>query len=172
MVTTMPSFDDAFATVMGVEKGFTNNPQDPGNWTSGKVGVGACRGTNHGISAASYPDLDIRALTLDQCKAIAKRDYWDKYQCDEFDPRIGEQVFDAAYNGGHPAQWLQQSAGVRPDGAIGPQTVAAVKALDPRQIIMRFDSYRLDYLASCRDLPDFAGGWMRRIATNLMQGAA
>ena len=166
----MDSFDSAFAALIDVEKGFTNEPLDPGNWTGGRVGVGACRGTKFGISAASYPDLAIADLTLDQAKAIAKRDFWDKYSCDQFDPRIGFQVFDAAYNGAHAALWLQQSAGVKPDGSIGPVTIAAVKAVDPLKIMMRFDSYRLDYLASLSN-PTFADGWMHRVATNLRRGA-
>jgi len=166
------TFDDIFALVVGIEQGFTDDPRDPGNWTGGKIGVGSCRGTKYGISAATYPDLDIKALTVDQAKGIAKRDFWDRYHCDEFDPRIGLQVFDAAYNGGHPAQWLQQAAGARPDGLIGAATIAAVKALDPVRVCARFDAYRLDYLASCRDLPTFAGGWMHRIATMLRAGAA
>lgn len=167
----MDSFDDAFAALINVEKGLTMNPLDPGNWTGGRAGVGACRGTKYGISAASYPDIDIKNLTLAQAKALAKRDYWDKYQCDQFDWRIGFQVFDAAYNGGHPALWLQEAAGAYPDGHIGEATVAAVKAIDPEKIIMRFDAARLDYLADLRNAT-FAFGWMHRIATNLRKGAA
>lgn len=166
------TFDDAFAAVIHIEQGFTDNPSDPGNWTGGRDGVGACRGTKYGISAAAYPDLDIKALTLDQAKALAKRDYWDIYRCDEFDPRIGFQVFDAAYNGGHAAQWLQQAAGAHPDGEIGPVTVAAVRAADPLRVVMKFDSYRLAYLAGLDAFPSFGKGWVRRIAANLLRGAA
>jgi lysozyme family protein len=167
----MTSFDEAFTALMNVERGFTDYPSDPGNWTGGRVGVGACRGTKYGISAASYPNLDIKALTLDQARAIAKRDYWDVYHCDEFDGRIGFQVFDAAYNGGHAARWLQQAAGADADGEIGPATIAAVKAADPLKVVMRFDAYRLQYMA---DIPGstFDDGWMRRIAANLLRGAS
>lgn len=168
----MTSFDDAFTAVIGVEKGFQDNPADPGNWTGGRVGVGTCRGTKYGISAARYPDIDIARLTLDQCKALAKRDYWDVFHCDEFDGAIGFQVFDAAYNGGHPAQWLQQSVGVNPDGRIGPATLAAVTAADPVRVVARFDAYRLMYMADCDNWPSFGRGWARRIAANLMRGAA
>jgi lysozyme family protein len=168
----MTSFDDAFNAVIGNEGGFTDNPSDPGNWTGGRIGVGACRGTKYGISAARYPDLDIKALTLDQCKALAKRDYWDIFHCDEFDPRIGFQVFDFAYNGGPAARSLQQAAGAHADGDIGPATIAAVKATDPDKVVGRINAYRLMYLASCHDLPTFAGGWMRRIAADLLTGMA
>jgi len=168
----MTSFDDAFAAVINIEQGYTDNPTDPGNWTGGRIGVGVCRGTKYGISAAAYPDYDIKSLTLDQAKAIAKRDYWDRYQCDQFDARIGFQVFDAAYNGGHPAQWLQQAAGVKPDGAIGEETVGAVKAADVLRVVARFDAYRLQYMASLGTWPNFGKGWANRIAANLIRGAA
>jgi lysozyme family protein len=166
------TFDDVFALVIGFEKGFTDSPADAGNWTGGKVGVGSCRGTKYGISAASYPDLDIGKLTLEQAKAIARRDYWTRYHCDEFDPRIGAQVFDAAYNGGHPALWLQQASGAKPDGVIGAATVASVKAADPVKICARFDAYRLDYMASLDAWPSFSRGWTHRIATMLRESAA
>ncbi len=167
----MNSFDDAFAALINIERGFTDNPSDPGNWTSGKIGVGSCRGTKFGISAAAYPDLDIVNITLEQAKSIAKKKYWDKYQCDQFDVRIGYQIFDAAFNGGHPAMWLQQSVGVKADGDIGQATIDAVRSADPLKVQMRFDAYRLQYMAECKDSPAFANGWMNRIATNLLRGA-
>lgn len=165
------SFDVAFAFVVGIEKGFQDNPTDRGNWTGGRVGVGVCRGTKYGISAASYPDYDIRNLTLDQAKAIAKRDYWDVYHCDELNAEVALQVFDAAYNGGHPAQWLQQAAGAKADGRVGPATVAAANAMDPMKLCMRIDAYRLMFMA---DSPadQFDDGWMRRIASNLLKAAS
>jgi lysozyme family protein len=168
----MSAFDDAFAALIGNEGALSLNFDDPGNWTGGRVGVGTCRGTKYGISAAAFPDYDIRTLTLDQAKSLAKTKYWDRYQCDEFDPRIGFQVLDAAYNGGHPAQWLQQACGVRPDGDIGPATIAAVKAADPLKVIMNFDAYRLEYMASLEVWPDFSKGWVRRIASNLIKAAS
>lgn len=168
----MSAFDDAFAALIGNEGGFTDTFDDPGNWTGGRVGVGTCRGTKYGISAAAFPDYDIRNLTIEQAKTLAKAKYWDRYHCDDFDPRIGFQVLDAAYNGGHPAQWLQQAAGVRPDGEIGPVTAEAVKAVDPMKVVMRFDSYRLEYMASLSVWPDFGKGWVRRIASNLLKAAS
>lgn len=115
---------------------------------------------------------DMKDLPLATAKAIAKKFYWDPCQCDQFDPRVGFQVFDAAYNGGHPAQWLQQAAGVTADGVIGSITVAAVRASDPMKIIMRFAAYRLQYLGNLSTWPSFGHGWANRIANNLIRGAA
>ena len=111
---------------------------------------------------------DMHDLPLDTAKGIAKSEYWDRYQCDQFDGWIGFNVFDAAYNGGPAAHWLQQAAGVNPDGVIGAQTIAAVRASDPEKIVMRFDAYRLRYLASLPAWPTFGKGWANRIAANLL----
>ena len=48
----------------------------------------------------------MRELPLSSARQIAKSEYWDRYQCDQFGDAIGFAVFDAAYNGGAPAQWL------------------------------------------------------------------
>lgn len=58
------------------EGGYQNVANDAGNWTGGAVGVGENKGTNFGISAASYPHLDIRNLTIQQADEIYYRDYW------------------------------------------------------------------------------------------------
>jgi lysozyme family protein len=158
------SFDDAFAALLGNEGGYVDNPADPGGETMFGVTARVAR-------AWGYAG-DMKDLPLDTAKAIAKKNYWDAYQCDQFDPRIGFQVFDTAYNGGKPAQWLQQAAGVTADGVIGSITVAAVRAADPMKIIMRFAAYRLQYLGNLPTWPSFGHGWANRIANNLIRGAS
>jgi lysozyme family protein len=158
------SFDDAFAALLGNEGGYVDSPADPGGETMFGVTARVAR-------AWGYTG-DMKDLPIETAKAIAKKNYWDAYQCDQFDPRIGFQVFDAAYNGGHPAQWLQQAAGVKADGVIGSITVAAVRAADPMKLIMRFSAYRLQYLGNLSTWPQFGHGWSNRIANNLIRGAA
>lgn len=159
----MSAFDDAFTALIGNEGGYVDNPDDPGGATMYGVTERVARA--HGYAGA-MPDLP-----LDFAKQIAKAEYWDPYQCDQFDPHIGFQVLDAAYNGGHPAQWLQQAAGVAADGVIGAQTIQAVRTADPLKIIMRFDAYRLQYLGNLGGWPTFGHGWANRIASNILKGA-
>jgi lysozyme family protein len=160
----MTAFDDAFTALIGNEGGYSFNPADPGGETMWGITARVARADGYAGS--------MRDLPLATAKQIAKANYWDPYQCDQFDPRIGFQVFDAAYNGGHPAQWLQQAAGATVDGHIGAQTVAAVRMTDPLKIMMRFDAYRLQYLGSLPAWPTFGHGWANRIANNLIRGAA
>lgn len=159
----MSSFDDAFVDLMGNEGGYSNNPADPGGETMWGITARVAR-------ANGYMG-EMRLLPQTVAKQIAKMVYWDPYYCDQFDPRVAFEVFDAAYNGGKPATWLQTAAGVKADGHIGPVTIAAVNATDPRKIVMRFLAYRLQYLGDLSTWPAFGHGWANRIARNLIKGA-
>lgn len=160
---TITSFDDAFAAICGIEGGYSDNPADPGGATM--YGITEAVARAHGYQGA------MQDLTLDLAKQIAKSDYWDKFQCDQFDPRIGYLVFDAAFNGGHPAQWLQEAANVTADGVIGAQTVAAVRNTEPWRIMARFNASHIEYYVSLHNMT-FIDGWDKRIAYNLRLGAS
>lgn len=156
----MSAFNDAFSELIGNEGGYS---VDDGGATM--------YGITESVARANGYTGDMHNLTLGQAQAIAKAKYWDVYQCDQFDARVGFQVFDAAYNGGHPAQWLQTASGVVADGVIGAKTIAAVRATDPLKIMMRFDALRLKYMASLVVWPDYGKGWANRIANNLLTAA-
>ena len=127
-------------------------------------------GITERVARANGYSGDMQALPIDAAKAIAKSQYWDKYQCDQFDPRIGYLIFDSAFNGGHPAQWLQQAVDVTTDGVIGSETIAAVRSADPLKVCMRFNAYHAQYYASLKNYT-FIDGWVNRIAANLIIGA-
>ena len=90
------AFARAFRVVVGEEGGYTTNPADPGNWTSGQCGAGRCAGTKFGISAAAYPGLDIAGLSLGDAQAIYRRDYWDRVQGDALPPPLALLVNSAS----------------------------------------------------------------------------
>jgi lysozyme family protein len=158
------SFDDAFDALIGNEGGYSNNPKDPGGETM--WGVTARVARSYGYVGP------MKDLPRDTAKAIAKKLYWDPLSLDSFDPRVAFQIFDANYNGGHPVIWMQGAAGSPVDGLIGPKTISAVQAVDPLRFMMRWNSLRLTYFTSLKTWPDFGKGWARRIASNLMKGAA
>ena len=160
----MTAFDDAFAALLGNEGGYSNNPVDPGGETM--WGVTKRVAVAHGYTGS------MRDLPLPIARSIARAQYWDVYHCSEMPPTVAFQVFDAAYNGGHPAEWLQHAAGVTADGVIGSATLAAVNATDPDKLVLRFDAYRLKYLANLTAWPTFGRGWANRIANNLLRAAS
>ncbi|RKE36631.1 putative peptidoglycan binding protein [Paraburkholderia sp. BL23I1N1] len=155
----MSGFDDTFAYVIGIERGYVVDDGGPTMW-----------GITQAVARECGFQGDMHDLTLDQAKQIAKTKYWDVFHCDDFDPRIGQQVFDAAYNGGHPVLWLQQCTGATPDGQFGPATLAAVKAANVDRLIAKFDAYRLLYMCGLDVWPSYSKGWARRIANNILAG--
>lgn len=170
---TVVTFDVAFDRLIGHEGKFTDARADRGNWTSGKVGVGELKGTKYGISAMTYPHLDIKNITLEQAKAIYRRDFWERSCADEYDGAIAYQVFDAGVNHGieNAVRFLQRAAGVADDGDVGPITVRAVKAMSVTDVLMRFNAARLLFYTNLSTWADFGKGWARRIVGNLNYGA-
>jgi lysozyme family protein len=148
------------------EGGYSSNPKDPGNWTGGKVGAGKLLGTQKGIAAASYPDRDIRNLTDAEIQAIYRQDFWNPVRGDDLPVGVDLSVFDAGVMSGpsRSAKWLQQVVGVKADGAIGPATLAAVKAAAPRSVIKGHCAKRLGFVQSLAIWNTFGKGWSRRIA--------
>lgn len=162
------NFDHAFERLIGHEGGLSLDPNDRGNWASGKIGVGELVGTKFGVSAMAYPHMDIRNLTLAEAKAIYRADYWGR--ADDLPDAVRFDFFDAAVNSGYrqAAKWLQRAAGAMDDGIIGPKTILAVRMADPQLLAKRFNGHRLRAMADMPAWPSQGRGWARRIAANLL----
>lgn len=147
-----------------VEGGLSLDPQDRGNWTGGRVGVGELRGTKYGISAAAHPDLDIAALTLAAAQGLFEREYWNPIQGARLPAPLAVCVADDAYNHGVDlaVRTLQHVLGVRVDGQVGEQTLQAANAhKDPLGLLLDFQAARaLEYLQD-PEASRYAKGWVR-----------
>lgn len=175
----MSDFYQAVVESIDAEGGFSNNPKDNGNWTSGIVGKGELKGTKYGISAASYPDLDIENLTVDDAKSIYKRDWWDKYHYGAIESQeLANKVFDVSINmGATQAHKLLQRAtwtcngylSIKDDGKIGPATLSALNSeLHSIALLCAFKSeiagfYRLLAKISTNDKENLSG-WLKNRA--------
>lgn len=167
------TFDTAFDRLIGHEGKFTDHRNDRGNWTSGRVGVGELKGTKFGISAMTYPHLDIKNLTVDDARVIYERDFWLRAGADQYDGAIGYQVFDAAVNHGigNAIRILQRAVRVADDGDVGPITLKAVQSMTATDVLMRFNAARIRFYTKLSTWADFGKGWMNRVAGNLDYGA-
>ena len=141
-------FDRALAFVLKWEGGHSTDKNDPGNYTGSQVGVGEFRGTKYGISAASYPHLDIANLTREQAADIYRADYWQASGADAQPWPLSLAVFDAAVNCGvgKAQQWLQQSGGY----------------------FAAFNALRLEFYTGINGWGLYGNAWTRRVA-NLMR---
>ena len=167
----MDLFNKAIDRLLSHEGGFTNDARDTGNWTSGKVGMGVCRGTKYGISAASFPDIDIANLTREEAKAIYRQRYWDAVS--DVSDAVRFQMLDAGVNHGtwRAIKLLQKSIGATADGVWGPASAAKSAATDNNDILLSFLAHRLIFMTECRTWTTYAKGWARRIGVNLLYAA-
>lgn len=143
------------------------------------VGEGILKGSKYGISAASYPNLDIASLTIEQAKQIYLSDYWNKHRIGEMPPEVRWHIFDGVVNtgpGGAKAdgaiRWLQRAVGVDDDGKVGPKTLSACSALPAHKLIARYYGQRLHFLTSTMNLVIWQSqgrGLVNRVAGNLME---
>jgi lysozyme family protein len=167
----MMDFDQAFERLRGHEGGFTQDRTDSGNWTGGEVGLGTCKGTKYGISAAAYPGEDIEHLTIERARELYRRDYWGPAGCDCVPDAMRFDLFDMAVNSGVKAavRALQKAAGQTEDGVLGPRTLQAVQSMPALRLVARFNGARLLHVTEARAWPSYGRGWARRIALNLLE---
>lgn len=167
----MTPFDRAFLHVVGREGAVSHDANDPGNWTSGKVGEGDLKGTKFGISAGSYPTLDIALLTISDAEAIYRRDYWNPIRGDELPPALALAVFDSAVNQSVDTaiRCLQKALDVAVDGKIGPKTLAAIRRHSMRELVEHFQAERVLRYVELPTFSRFGRGWVRRAIGTAME---
>lgn len=174
--------DDAFAAALAIvlahEGGYQAMPDDPGNWTGGKIGAGELKGTKFGLSAASYPTLDIASLSEADAAAIYRRDWWDRFGLGRVPDPIATKLFDAAVNIGiesavRALQRALRAVGaetgvprVVEDGKLGPITIGAASAVASDIVLPALREalaghYRL-IAAKSRAQARFLNGWLAR----------
>jgi lysozyme family protein len=141
---------------------YTNSPKDPGGptrWGVTQKALSDWRG--HLVAPA-----DVQALSAREAAQIYRTVYWAHVAGDQLPPGVDLMVFDAAVNMGRnrAGRCLQQALGVPDDGAIGPQTLAAVAAVNDRgALIDRIRARRAALYAGFDGYPTFGRGWMRRL---------
>jgi lysozyme family protein len=127
------SYDEALARLLAHEGGYSNHPSDPGG------------PTNFGITIYDYrkylkPNAtaaDVRAMKVDDVKAIYRSKYWDAMRCDELAPGVDYCIFDYGVNSGtgRAAKVLQRLVGAPVTGHMDDATVRLVRVRDSKRLI-------------------------------------
>ena len=148
----MGDFHRCISLILGEEGGIANHRKDPGGLTK------------FGISQRSYPTLDIAALTLDDAKAIYRRDYWTPIHGDELPSGLDLTLFDSAINQGPVTaiQLLQHALQIKADGRLGPITLAASFKAMPG-LLDAFAAERALRYEFNKNEATFGRGWYRRL---------
>jgi lysozyme family protein len=155
------NFEKALAAVLVHEGGYVNNPKDPGGMTN----LGCTKATWEEHCGHPVDEKVMRALTPADVAPLYKRKFWDKICGDDLPSGVDYVVFDCAINSGpgRAAKFLQACVGVEPDGGIGPKTLAAVKAFDPKELVTDYSKRRLSFMMSLPIWGTFGKGWTKRV---------
>jgi len=159
------SLDKALAFIRPWEGGFSDHPRDPGG------------ATNFGITQRTYdryrrafskPTRSVREITQLEVRTIYERYYWLKSKSDQLPASLALVHFDCAVipGLGAAAKLFQVSVGTKVDGAIGPKTLAKMRAKwrrDPDGLIVEYCARRALRYAGTRNRKTFGLGWMRRL---------
>lgn len=155
--------------ILSHEGGYTRNPLDRGNWTSGKVGKGELNGTKFGISAMSYPHLDIKNLTRGLAMDIYRESFYMSFDHIVRCNAARYQLLDYAVNSGvtQSVKALQKAVGAVPDGIIGPKTCHCTLVTSDQTITLLVLADRVEHMTALKSWSTFGRGWARRISANL-----
>ena len=148
----MGDFHRCIDRILAEEGGLSDHPADPGGLTK------------YGISKRSYPTLDIAGLTLDDAKALYRRDYWQVLHGDQLPSGLDLLMLDCAINQGPVTaiKLLQRTLRIQDDGIIGPETLSAAAVAMPGLLDAFAAERALRYELNPNEAT-FGRGWYRRL---------
>lgn len=150
-------------------KGFANDPDDLGGATM--CGVTLATFTDY-CRRKGYPRptiVRLKAIKYKEWLEILKTMFWDKWKADQIsNESIALILVDWVWGSGKYGITIPQKAiGVTADGIVGPKTIAAVNAKDPKQLFDLIRKERLAYIERiCRSRPTnlkYKRGWLNRL---------
>lgn len=162
----MTGFEAALAHVLREEGGLIDHPKDPG----GRTNLGITQRKLDEVRAArpgyALPGR-VDDLLPEDAGTIYRLEYWLPIRGDDLPTGLALAVFDGAVNAGvgQSAKWLQRAVGVKADGVIGAQTIAAIsRAPDSNELLREFMARRAHHYMLLDSLDDdFGLGWARRL---------
>lgn len=131
----LTTFDKAWEFTSKWEGGYSNHPNDPGG------------STMYGITQRAYTNWlgeyrDVKEITKEEARAVAKQAYWDYMGLDEVSPELAIAVFDWGFHSG-------------PDNVLG-----RVQNMTTAQQVM---DARMQFLTELKNFNSFGRGWVRRV---------
>jgi lysozyme family protein len=154
-------YPESIRRLLASEGGYVNHPSDPG----GPTNFGITLGDYRKYVKADATAADVRAMKVDEAKAIYREKYWGAIRCDELPAGVNYCLFDYAVNSGtgRAPKVLQRVLGVAVTGRVDDATLAAVRRQDARALIQAICDERMRFLQGLKTWPVFGKGWSKRV---------
>lgn len=162
---TQSNFDAAFDYTIGNEGGYSNNPNDSGGPTNWGITIhDLSRWLKYSASAE-----DVKNMSKALAKEIYLDWYWNIIALDKVNSKgVAMAMFDMGVvrGTGTIAKAVQNIVRVTADAHVGPITLAAINAYDPKKLI---DEIEKQAIAAFEDIAaripkdrEFLKGWLAR----------
>jgi len=155
------NFKKTIEYIFSEEGGFVDDPRDPG----GATNMGITLNTLSAWRRHRVSPQDVRELTETEASKIYQQQFWNKIDGDNLPSGVDYAVFDFAVNSGpgRAAKTLQATVNQHEDGVIGAQTIEAISARSPVEVINALCDARASWLKGLSTASTFGKGWLARV---------
>jgi lysozyme family protein len=156
------SYEPSLTRLLAHEGGYTNHPDDPGGPTNFGITIVDYRR----YAKANATAADVRAMSVDEAKAIYRKRYWDAQRCNDLPAGVDYAVFDYGVNSGigRSGKVLRRMLHLADDTSVVTNAViAAASSGDARALVSAICDERLRFLKSLKTWDVFGKGWGRRV---------
>lgn len=161
----MANFYEFAPLLHSLEKGVADHKEDKGGFTVDGVTLSTFRQ----FYGSHKTEADLRNISTFQWNNIMKSGYWDKCKADQIDnQKTAEIIADWCVNSGTARiRDVQTILGVKPDGIVGPKTLAVINGADQRVLYNRIRMAREQWYHKRVQIDPsqkkFLKGWMNRL---------
>lgn len=157
--------------ILSWEGGFANHPADPGGATNKGVTIATWKAQGYDKDGDGDIDVDdLRLLTdEDAINVVMKPHFWDRWKADQIRSQsVANICVDWVWGSGkYGITGVQKILGVTVDGIVGPKTLAAINAREPKYLFAQIKKARVQYIEKlCKRRKSsqvFRNGWLRRL---------
>lgn len=151
------------------EGGFVNDPDDLGGATNKGITIGTFAEYKKRKGQKAPTVADLKNISDAEWHDVFKSLYWDRWKADEIKSQsVANILVDWVWaSGSHGIKRPQRLLGVKADGIVGKQTIAAVNAMDAATLFKMIKDDRAKFIDEiCKARPKnekYRKGWMNRI---------
>lgn len=151
------------------EGGFVNDPDDLGGATNKGITIGTFTEYRRKKGLKTPTVDDLKNISDAEWHGVFKSLYWDRWRADEIKSQsVANILVDWVWaSGSHGIKRPQRLLGVKADGIVGKQTIAAVNAMGAATLFKMIKDDRAKFIDEiCKARPKnekYRKGWMNRI---------
>lgn len=151
------------------EGGFVNDPDDLGGATNKGITISTFTEYKKRKGQKAPTVTDLKNISDAEWRDVFKSLYWDRWKADEIkNQSVANILVDWVWaSGSHGIKRPQRLLGIKADGIVGKQTIAAVNAMDAATLFKMIKDDRAKFIDEiCKARPKnekYRKGWMNRI---------